>query len=48
MRDATIIVLVICLAAAIPEMLGGIADAVKRRVKKRGNTHDRSDEGETP
>lgn len=33
-RDVTIIVMLIVIAAAIPEMLAGAVDAVKRRCKR--------------
>ena len=36
-RDIVVLILVICVAAAIPELVIGAVDAIKRRMR-RGNT----------
>ena len=47
-RDAAVIIMLIVIAAAIPEIVGGAVDAVKRRCKRGKRRSDGADENEAP
>lgn len=47
-RDAAVIIMLIVIAAAIPEAVGGAVDAVKRRCKRGKRRSDGADENEAP
>ena len=47
-RDVTIIVMLIVIAAAIPDALEGAVDAVKRRFSRGKRRDDGADEKEAP
>ena len=47
-KDAAVIIMLIVIAAAIPEAVGGVVDAVKRRCKRGKRRSAGADEKEAP